>query len=360
MQAQELALKQIKPLDFEHRIIRPNGEVRVVHEKGRLIFSEHDNKLHFIGTVQDITDRKKIDLELVMLSRVLQMLSASNDALLHATDESELFLKICQIAVNIGNYACAWVGIMDNPIGNTFTSSIYYAKPDTHQVNANQGIANKIFFDDHLDPILKCAQQNEFIFMQDISQHEKLAPSLIAANLSGFKGMICLPLVHLQEKFGVLVLYSEDVRQIPDAEVKLLKEMGNNLAFGVRNIRIQNDRNRLQNAMTKVATSISTNNTPAFFKHLVSNMVEALDADGAIVSRLSANKTEATTIINFNDGEFLDSFVYLLDEQEYVDNLEYANAKDGDNSIFRCKPHHKKTISLTSINGSQTLVLAVI
>ena len=43
-----------------------------------------------IGTLQDITERKNIDLELVMLNRVLQMLSASNDALLHATDESEL------------------------------------------------------------------------------------------------------------------------------------------------------------------------------------------------------------------------------------------------------------------------------
>ncbi|WP_304412256.1 EAL domain-containing protein [Methylotenera sp. 73s] len=336
LQAQELALKQLKPLDFEHRIIRPNGEVRFVHEKGRLIFSEHDNKLHFIGTVQDITERNKKYFELAMLNRVLQMSSASNDALLHVTDESELFLKVCQIAVNIGNYACAWVGITGNPIGNTFSSSIHYARQDINQVNEYHGIAHEISFQDPLDPILLSVQNNEFIFIQDTSQNERLTPSLIAANLSGFKGMICLPLVHLHETFGVLVLYSDDIRQIPDAEIKLLKEMGNNLAFGVRNIHIQNDRNRLQNAMMKVATSVSTNNTPAFFKHLVSNMVEALDADGAIVSRLNANKTEATTIINFNDGEFLDNFVYFLSE------VEHATANDNESNIFTCKLHNEE------------------
>ena len=48
-------------LDVEHRIILWDGSLKYVHEKGELVFDEGGNILHFEGTVQDITDRKKTE-----------------------------------------------------------------------------------------------------------------------------------------------------------------------------------------------------------------------------------------------------------------------------------------------------------
>jgi len=47
--------------DFEHRIVRPNGEVRVVQEIGKISRNEQGEAVFVTGTVQDITERKKAE-----------------------------------------------------------------------------------------------------------------------------------------------------------------------------------------------------------------------------------------------------------------------------------------------------------
>lgn len=51
------------PLDFEHRIVRPDGEVRVVHERATLLEGESEEG-QLVGTVQDVTERKQLEREL--------------------------------------------------------------------------------------------------------------------------------------------------------------------------------------------------------------------------------------------------------------------------------------------------------
>jgi PAS domain S-box-containing protein len=49
--------------DFENRIIRPDGEERIVHSLGELTFDETGKPLRISGTVQDITERKRAERE---------------------------------------------------------------------------------------------------------------------------------------------------------------------------------------------------------------------------------------------------------------------------------------------------------
>lgn len=52
------------PYDIEHRIIRGDGEIRYVHEKGEIQFDDEGKPLGIKGVVQDITERKLIESEL--------------------------------------------------------------------------------------------------------------------------------------------------------------------------------------------------------------------------------------------------------------------------------------------------------
>ncbi|MEJ7873516.1 MAG: PAS domain S-box protein, partial [Rubrobacteraceae bacterium] len=55
------ALYEGKPYDLEHRIIRPDGAERVVHRRAEVVFDEDGEPLRMIGTVHDITDRKRVE-----------------------------------------------------------------------------------------------------------------------------------------------------------------------------------------------------------------------------------------------------------------------------------------------------------
>jgi len=50
---------QKKPFDIEHRIVLPDGEVRVVNERGEVSFDPAGQPIRMLGTMQDITERKR-------------------------------------------------------------------------------------------------------------------------------------------------------------------------------------------------------------------------------------------------------------------------------------------------------------
>jgi len=71
-QTAEGAIRSGSRADCEHRLFRPNGEMRVVHSLGDLKKDSTGRPYQMFGTTQDITDRKRIEEERQALSHDLQ------------------------------------------------------------------------------------------------------------------------------------------------------------------------------------------------------------------------------------------------------------------------------------------------
>jgi PAS domain S-box-containing protein len=65
----EEAVRSGERADSEHRVIRPSGEIRVVHSLGDLKKDSSGRAYQMFGTTQDITDRKSAEEALQRLSR---------------------------------------------------------------------------------------------------------------------------------------------------------------------------------------------------------------------------------------------------------------------------------------------------
>jgi PAS domain S-box-containing protein len=55
------AIASHEPYSIEHRLLRPDGVVRFVHERGEVIYDDDDQPLRMSGTIQDITERKRVE-----------------------------------------------------------------------------------------------------------------------------------------------------------------------------------------------------------------------------------------------------------------------------------------------------------
>jgi two-component system cell cycle sensor histidine kinase/response regulator CckA len=62
--ASDAAAASGQPYDIEHRVVRPDGSVRWVHEKAGIQRDAQGRPLRMIGTVQDITDRRLLEDQL--------------------------------------------------------------------------------------------------------------------------------------------------------------------------------------------------------------------------------------------------------------------------------------------------------
>ena len=67
----EAAWYDKKPFDVDHRIILPSGEIRTVHEQAEVTYDDADQPVRMVGTVQDISERKKTEEERINLEEQL-------------------------------------------------------------------------------------------------------------------------------------------------------------------------------------------------------------------------------------------------------------------------------------------------
>jgi len=83
--AVDAALYERKPYSIDHRVLRPDGSVRFVHEQGEVSYNEDHGPVRMIGTVHDITERKMAEDQLRELSR--RLIKAQEDERLHLARE---------------------------------------------------------------------------------------------------------------------------------------------------------------------------------------------------------------------------------------------------------------------------------
>lgn len=89
-----------QPYNIEHRIIRPDGEQRVVHERGDVFRNDAGEAVHMVGSIQDITDRKIAEVELKLADNVFN----HTDEAIVVTDTDKKILRVNYAFTVISGY----------------------------------------------------------------------------------------------------------------------------------------------------------------------------------------------------------------------------------------------------------------
>lgn len=268
--------------------------------------------LHASG--QDITERLLAAAELASSNRALRLLSLCNALLVRTRTEPELLQQLCELFVKVGGYEMAWVGYAQNDTNKTITPMAHYGN-FSHLNNAQPSWAD----DNALGrgPAGKAIRSGKPVFVSDIMLDLDFAPWLEAASRSGFRGAVCLPLLQENCCFGVIAMYTRVVSKVANSEVKLLKELADNLSFGIVNIRAQQKNEQFHKALLNVAASVSAGIDGSFFVQLANNMVDAIGADAGLIAKLDTEQSHTLHIIAYagNSGLHDDTSLSLNDDQ---------------------------------------------
>jgi PAS domain S-box-containing protein len=230
------------PYDIEHRVV-VDGTLKWVRERAQVELDKEGNPVEGIGTVQDITERKRAEAELLRANRAHRALSRCNEALIRATDEAALLEQICRIIVDEAGYRFCWVGRAEQDESKTVMAVAHAGFEEGYLEAAKISWADT---DRGRGPIGTCIRTGQMQVVKDIESDPHFVPWLAEARKRGYASVIAIPLVVNAKPFGALAIYSSEAGAFNDEEVSLLSELAGDLSYGIAALRTRAERERAE------------------------------------------------------------------------------------------------------------------
>jgi len=220
---------------------------------------------------RDITEEKRVEEELrrahdeleekvasrtsdlQSANRTLLMVSACDQALVQISDERELTGVICQIIQDEGGYPLVWVGLVDDPAGPVRCVA---------SAGDRDGYLSKLqerWGDTALSrgPVGSAVRTKAPVVSGDVSLLGAEAPWKEEALSRGYRSIAALPLLNMRkEAIGALVIYSDQHPGFEQRQLTLLKELADDLAFGITSLRARAERDQAQRTLELKATQL--------------------------------------------------------------------------------------------------------
>ncbi|WP_319239346.1 PAS domain S-box protein [uncultured Propionivibrio sp.] len=184
-----------------------------------------------------VLDRRETQQALTKAHRALSTANRCSQMLIHAQSEPQLIDDFCRLAVDAGGYAMAWFGLVPEAGAATLRPVATYGAGD------DQLGTTALFGDDGNfgpEPALVALREWRTVVIQDIDIDPLCATWRDAARQRGCRALIALPLLdEAGTCFGVFNLYAGRSGVFDREEVALLESLVGDIAYGIRNMRMQ-------------------------------------------------------------------------------------------------------------------------
>ena len=201
-----------------------------------------------VCTGRDITERKRAETEIVRANRALRMLSDSNQALIHMTDEIALLTETCRIAVDVGGYRMARVEFVEHDEAKTLRPVAHSGFESGYIDSARAGWT---WADNERGsgPGGTAVRTGQPYIARNTLSDPAFEPWRDTAIQRGYRSVVALPLISEGAPLGVLGIYADEVDAFDTEEVEILKELAGDLAFGVAALRTRVKRDQAEAAL---------------------------------------------------------------------------------------------------------------
>ncbi|MDD2913695.1 MAG: PAS domain S-box protein [Gallionella sp.] len=352
---------QAAAYDSAHKEVLEHRRERIAIEPGVLSDGKHhwfktirkpleqnDGSLSVLTIAMDITELKEAEQEQQILNRALRLLSACNSVIVQSKEEEEeeeeLLSATCKLVVETGGYRMAWVGFAEHDPAKNVRPVARYGSDNGYLDSANISWADT---DRGRGPIGIAIRSG----VTQVNQNFLTNPSLVlwrdAALARGYQSSIALPLRCGEQTFGTINIYSAAPDAFNANEVILLKELADNLAWGITALRTRAQRKlaemQLEDERTRLRTLVQT----------IPDLVWLKDCEGVYIScnpqmeRLYG--TMEKDIVGKTDYDFADAA--LADHFRQKDREAMAAGRPSINEEWVTFPDNGQRVLLETIKA---------
>lgn len=180
--------------------------------------------------LKDITKQKSTELKLVKNSRFYYFISQFNQMIVYSRNNISLYREACKIAVNIGHFKMAWVGII-NEKSHDLEPLVFDGNEQGYltsiKVKADQSEP------EGRGPSGLSVSFGKSVICNDIETDPKMALWKEEALKRNFLSNIALPIKKFGKVIGVFTLYTDTKNFFDEEEILLLEGATRNISFAL-------------------------------------------------------------------------------------------------------------------------------
>ncbi|QWR76394.1 MASE3 domain-containing protein [Candidatus Magnetomonas plexicatena] len=192
--------------------------------------------------LDEIAERKKIEISLARLNRVYAVVSETTHLIVHVTNTGELMDKICKVGVEQGSFMFVTI-IRYNEYNDTLEPVAFSGHTENY-TNSATLVSN--CDDKDSDPVKRTIQTGSFYICNDIISNETCTERKEEAISQGYQSYAVFPLKVFEKNEGVIMFYSGEPDFFSEEEILLLDELSRDVSYALENMEKEKIKNQIE------------------------------------------------------------------------------------------------------------------
>jgi len=214
--------------------------IRIRHKGGHYLWMEGTvtNMLHepevmgILINMRNITDKIETEEKLQKIRRLYNFISNVNKMIIRTTDETTLYKEACKIAVEIGKFRMAWIGILDE--SNQKIIPVMHAGEEKGYLSGIE-IITRANTPAGQGPTGTALREGRYVVCNDIENDPAMLYWKASALERGYQSLISFPIKKFGKVVGAFSFYADTKFFFNKEEISLLEGVTGDIAFALEN-----------------------------------------------------------------------------------------------------------------------------
>ncbi|HEX9152714.1 MAG TPA: PAS domain S-box protein, partial [Flavobacterium sp.] len=229
MQSIRTTKSRLVPLKGKYRYRHPIKGL-VWHEMNSLPVIEQEGTVICHGIITDITERVEAEQKLIKANRLYLFISQINQMIVRTTDEQTLFKEACTIAVELGKFKMAWIGLVDENTKKLIPRMI--AGDDCGYFSIIKTISTEDIPEGNGPAGIAC-RESKYVVCNDIQNDPMMLPWKEEALERGYFSCMAVPIKRSGKVVGVFSFFAGEKNFFDAEEIALLEEATGDVNFAL-------------------------------------------------------------------------------------------------------------------------------